>query len=618
MFARVLALSGAWDVVVLEKGRNMFSGLGGPTAKVTNAWANDELSYEVRTGPIDQDPVLEPRSFRASPSDGDRTYVGAVQTLPTTVGGGTVHFDAKARRLREVDFITNSLMGGTQDKPAIEGTTYTDWPFEYRHLEPFYGVAEEVLGVQGPAMRVGNNIYNPNPYESWRSTPFPMPPGVPMLSGLLPAEAADRLGYHAAPVPTAVTSRPYRDRPACSDCGFCLNYGCPTNAKSSGVWPFHDALATGATTLITEANAVSVEYGRGPSGRYRATGVTYLDDSGATRHVAGELVVLANSPIEAVRLGLLSGIGAALDPSGMLGKNLMFHLQTGAVAVMDQDIHSWRGRCSSHTLDAFAGSGPSPGRFDPAVPRGGIVEIGGNLNPVSQANAIDGAIFGDLHKLYMELGPFTKRLTTFTLQGEDMPQLTNYVDLDPELVDVWGQPVPRITYQNHAYELGAAAYYAPLMLAILETIGGPGSQYPVQTLASGVLPIGLLGGLPGAIASPIDNLFANSPISPIPASAHIMGTHRMALDQEGGPCDPYGRYWAFDNLYHVGGGLFPTAPGFNPTLTVWSLAYRAAAAVVSGVAGQSSYTSESIDADQLRLESVIRTLDPDTMIARVV
>src|SRR5579875_3067323 len=303
IFARVLARSGAWDVVVLEKGRNLFSGLG--SGAVSSVFANDEVGYRARTAPFMQDPLLEPRTFRPDPSAGARTFVGNVQFLPTTVGGGTVHFDAKMRRFREVDFVTNTLMGGGADRPAIPGTTYTDWPVQYPHLEPFYAVAEEILGVQGPARRVGGSVANPNPYESWRSTPYPMPPGVDMLSSLLAAESARRLGYHPAAVPTGVNSRPYRGRPACVDCGFCLNYGCPINAKTSGAWPVSDALATGRTTLLTEANVVGIEWGPGPNGRYRVTGVSYVDGDGRTQTVAADLVVLANTPIEATRLSIL-------------------------------------------------------------------------------------------------------------------------------------------------------------------------------------------------------------------------------------------------------------------------------------------------------------------------
>jgi choline dehydrogenase-like flavoprotein len=634
MVARVLARSGAFEVVVLEKGPNLFRNLGGDNSAVTNYFSNDEVGWESRTAPINQDPLLEPRSFRADTSAGARSFVGNVNDLPTTVGGATVHYDAKARRYREVDFVTNSLMGGSPDRPAIPGTTYADWPMSYHQLEPFYAVSEEVIGVQGPAYRSGGRVVNPNPYESPRSTPFPMPPGVPQLNSLLPAEAATRLGYAAPPVPTSIASRPYRGRAACNDCGYCLNYGCTIGAKGSGIWPLNEALATGRVTLISGANAIEVLYDppAAPGRRYIARGVRYLDPEGGSHTVTGDLVVLANSPIEATRLSLLSGIGqarpdemrissaqpTATEPSGLLGRNLMFHLQTAVETIVDRPIHSYRGRTSTHTLDAFAGSGPSPAEFDPSVPMGGIVEIGGNLNPVSEAEYFASFLTGSAHKALMSLGPFVDHLTTFTMQGQDMPQVTNYVDLDPALVDVWGQPVPRVTYKSHPYEVAASAYYLPKMVEIMEAIGGPGSAYPtVRPLV--VLPISpnepsLLPGQGGALVQ--EHLLGSLPINDIPASAHIMGTHRMALGDGYGPCDPYGRYWAFDNLFYAGGGLQPTAPGFNVTLTFWALSYWVAAAVVAGVGGQEAYTPADVADNLGGLIRVLKAVDPDTMIAR--
>ena len=629
--ARVLARSGRFDVVVLEKGRNFFRGLGGDAANVANLFANDEVGWEVRTPPINQDPLLEPRSFRTSPGV-TRSFVGNVNNLPTTVGGGTNHYDAKARRLREVDFITNRLMGGTPDRPAIDGTTYADWPMHYRHLEPFYAVMEEIIGVQGPAHRDSRGrVVNPNPYESWRSTPFPMPPGVGLLNSMLPAEAANRLGYHAAAVPTAIVSRPYRGRPACVDCGFCLSYGCPSNAKGGGVWQLQDALRTGRTELRSEVNVTRVEYSRARNGKFRATGVTYMNADGTTHTEKADLVVLANSPIEAARLSFVSGIGQGhpneqnikkaqptdTDPSGLLGRNLMFHLQTTVLAIVNQDIHSFRGRTSTHTLDAFAGAGPSPKQFNEANLRAGILEIGGNLNPVVEASEVAAFAHGELHKQYMQLGPFHKRLTTFTMQGEDMPQITNYVDLDPDIVDVYGVPVPRISYQSHPYELAASAFYIPLMLEIMEAIGGVGSAYPtVRTLAALPINTTLPPALPGAIDAPVQQILGNTPFNEIPASAHIMGTHRAALSPAHGPCDPYGRYWAFDNLYHAGGGLFATAPGYNVTLTIWALSYWVAAAILTATGGKQAYSNADVDKGQRRLLDVIRTMDADTMAAR--
>lgn len=634
MVARVLALSGNYEVVVLEKGRNFYTGLGGPASQVTNIFANDEIAYEASgVTPMDQDPVLEPRSFRTDPNAGARTFVGNVDNLPTTVGGGFIHADVKARRFREVDFIANSLLGGTSDEPAIPETSYSDWPQTYAHLEPFYAIAEEVVGVQGPAHRTDSGtIENPNPYESPRSTPFPLPPGTQQLNSLVLADACNRLGYTAAPFPTAIVSRPYRGRPACVNCDFCLDYGCPSNSKSGGVWELNDAMAAGAK-LVSEANVIRVEWGPSTGGRYRATGVTYLDSYGIEQTITADLVVLANNPIEATRLSILSGISKAPDesdlstlvttptePSGLLGRNLMLHLQTVALAIVDQDIHSWRGRTSSQVCDAFAGSGPSRAQFDPTVPMGGLVEIGGNLNPIQESLEIAQFFgYGTQHNQYMQLGPFSKHLTTFTLQGQDMPQLTNYVDLDPEIVDVWGQPVPRITYKNHPYELAAAGYYIPKMLEVMHAIGGPGSAYPtVHTLFAASINTALPAAFPGAVDTGLYPITSQTPFSDIPQDKHIMGTHRMGLDPGHGAVDPYGRYWAFDNLYYSGGGLYVTAPGFNVTLTMIALSYWVAAALVSRVGGRSSYTPGYISSTWSRLLDVILETDGNTMIAKAI
>jgi choline dehydrogenase-like flavoprotein len=250
---------------------------------------------------------------------------------------------------------------------------------------------------------------------------------------------------------------------------------------------------------------------------------------------------------------------------------------------------------------------------------GGILEIGGNLNPVQQASELAFAFYGARHKLLMQLAPFTSHITSFTLQGQDMPQLTNYVDLDPEIVDVYGQPVPRVTYRNHPYEIGASQYYTPKMLEMLAAIGGPGSPYPqVRTLFASSLNTTTPAVLPGSLDTSASPITGATPLSDIPQDKHIMGTHRIALDPVKGPCDPYGRYWAFENLYHAGGGLFVTAPGFNPTVTIYALSYWVAAAIVAGVGGSSSYTINQINSDWLRLLDVVTKLDATTMIARAI
>jgi len=150
----------------------------------------------------------------------DRVLVGDANGLPRNVGGAAVHADMKYPRFRPSDFQLGTLLG------AIPGASFTDWPVDYATLERFYVEIEQAVGVQGP--EVGGD-----PFAPAKSKPYPMPPGLPMYANTILAEAARRLGYHPFAYPTAVTSRPYRGRPACIDCGFCSGYGCPTHAKSS-------------------------------------------------------------------------------------------------------------------------------------------------------------------------------------------------------------------------------------------------------------------------------------------------------------------------------------------------------------------------------------------------
>src|SRR5205085_139184 len=90
--AEVLTAAG-WSVVMLEKGRNHLIDTTAPYAPRRH-FANDEIAAHNRflLGP---DPMLEPRTYRRDDDDGERLCTGEVNNLPSTVGGGGVHADAK-------------------------------------------------------------------------------------------------------------------------------------------------------------------------------------------------------------------------------------------------------------------------------------------------------------------------------------------------------------------------------------------------------------------------------------------------------------------------------------------------------------------------------------------
>jgi choline dehydrogenase-like flavoprotein len=530
MATRVLATNGL-KVCVLEAGNNYWLGLDDPAPdRPISLFSNDEIKMRAREL-IRQQARVEPRTFRASDADGERTYVGDVNALPKNVGGGWVHADMKTPRFAAFDFQLGTLLGD------VPGASFADWPLTYDELEPFYAAAERLIGVQGLA--------GADPFAEPRSGPYPMPPGPPMYVANLLSEGARKLGLHPFPYPGAVTSRPYRGRPPCNDCGFCSGYGCPINAKGS-VAPLRDALLTGnvqlrynaiATRLVTDAS------------RRRVTAVEYLDPDGNPASVRGDRIVLAASPIESARLLFESDLdGPGLgNSSGLVGRNLMFHHQTIGVGIYRQDLHGERGKSVTTGFSDFRGVPNDPDR-----PLGGIVEFGTNSEKIADARqSMDLGFRGATLKSYLRSSPFGRHIAVLIMQAEDAPQPTNRVDLDPRVKDINGRPVPRITYQAHPFEIFARNFYGP---KLVELHGAAGAQFAF-------------------VAPPNDG-------GPTPTSAHIMGTLRMGTDPATSVTDAFCKLHDLENVYSADGAPFPTGSGYNPTLTIQALALRTAGAMV--------------------------------------
>jgi choline dehydrogenase-like flavoprotein len=527
--ASVLCANGL-KVLVLEGGPNRFTGLDDPSPGMpTSTFANDDLKLGAR-GFVHQHPTVDARTFRSDEST-VRAVVGHVNGLPKTVGGGTVHADMKTPRFAPTDFQLGTLLG---DAREVSGVSFADWPVGYDALEPFYTHAEGVMGVQGLA--------GSSPFDPPRSAPYPMKPGVPMYLARRLSAGAAALGYHPQPQPSAITSRPYQGRPACVDCGFCGDFGCPTNAKgSAAVTTLRRALLTGNCQLRPETRVVRLVLS---STGTSVAGVEALGPSGERRTFTADRYVLAAGPIEDARLLLLSDPGGAGvgNSSGLVGRNLMFHLQTVAIGIFAERLHGHRGRTVTHGMTDFRGV---PG--DPSRPLGGVVEFGPSRFPIEEAQAY-GAMGARLKALIRQ-SPLRDHLCALVLHGEDAPQARNRVDLDPAVVDLDRLPVPRITYQNHAFELSARAFYGPKMIAIL----------------------GAAGALYGFIA----------PLDVPPRTRHVMGTLRFGASPATSVCAPSGRFHDVGNLYAADGSLFPTSSGFPPTLTITALSTYVAGEMVS-------------------------------------
>src|SRR5437867_4004275 len=571
--AHVLTAAGK-TVLVLETGGNPFPGLDDPKPLPFPLHSNDELKYSVRNF-IFQDPFLEPRTFRADDT-GPGALMDDVNSLPKAVGGAFQHADCKTPRFNAVDFRLKTAMDaliaanpgllvkGFNDQPA----NFADWPFTYDELEPFYAEAESLYGVQGLA---GDNVF-----ESRRSRAYPMPPGVPMYVALRLADGARRVtlpGYGPLSphtYPAAINSRFYGNRPPCVDCGLCSGFGCPNNSKGSpAVTTLRRALLTGRCQLRFNAQACRLVNDGG-----HVSTVEYVDGAGTRQRAAADAFVLAASPIESARLCLLSPTpgGAVLgNSSGQLGQNLMFHSQSNVNGFLPRRVHGQRGRAVTHGISDFRGVEPGGENIrlftvsgTPRVFLGGICEFGASQGqPISE----DGAVYaiqlpafrGFRARMGLPLknalrdGALGQHLFGLTMQAEDAPQRTNLVDLDPTYRDVYGLPVPRITYKPHTYEMAARMFYLPLMKQIVRNAGAPADK---------------------VFVTPTDQQQGAAP-----SSRHIMGTLRMGTDPATSVTNAGGRFHDVDNLYACDGSLFPTSSGYNPTLTIIAVALKIAHAI---------------------------------------
>lgn len=522
-------------VLVLETGPNYLEGLDDPAmGQPRPLYSNDELKLNRRFS-VFPDPLVSPRTFRPSSSGEPRTFVGEVNSLPQVVGGGTLHSSLKTPRLLPDDFRMGTLLG------SIPDASFADWPIGYDALEPFYLHVERLMGIQGLA--------GSHPLDPPRSAPFPLPPSPGMYISEVISRGTKKLGYHLFPLPSAVASQPYDGRPACNHCGFCGGYGCPINAKGApGVTALRRALLSRNCQLRAETRAVRLLLS---DSKREVVGVEAIDPKGERQIFRADRYVLAASAIEDARLLLMSTPGGVGNSSGLVGRNLMFHLETLVLGIFDERLHGHRGRTSTHGFLDFRGV---PG--DPNRPLGGIVEVSGVEYLINEALTYARILrlpffqfSGARLKSLMRQSPGRDRSIALGMLAEDAPQPTNRVDLDPEVRDLDGLPVARVSYSSHAFERTAQDFYKPKLLALL---GAAGARY----------------------AFPV-------PASEVPATRHIMGTLRFGSDPAKSVCNPQGRFHDVGNLYAADGSLFPTSSGCNPTLTIAALATRVAADMVS-------------------------------------
>jgi choline dehydrogenase-like flavoprotein len=442
------------------------------------------------------------------------------------VGSGTTVFGGLAWRYHPDDFRMASRYG------VPKGSSLVDWPIGYDDLEPWYDKAEHEIGVAGEAA---------NPHEGHRSRDYPMPPLPRRLAGDLLAAGARRLGLNTFRPPLLVNSVPHDGRAACIECGSCVGFHCPSDAKNgTHLTAIPRALATGRCHLVTGAMVTRIEHGADG----RVTGVRFMqhrpDGQVVATSARARMVVLSAGAIETARLLLASR--SALYPNGIgnthdqVGRHLQGHYYPTAFGLFDEEVHGSRGPgVTIATCDFNHGN--------PGIIGGAMLADDFVMPPIMFWET---ALPPGLPRWGPEAHRFMRENFRRVLQIKgpvhEIPNPDCRVDLGP-IADRWGMPVARLSGSTHAATVDTARFILGRAREWLEASGAR-------------------------------DVWGAEPRQHMSAGQHQAGTCRMGTDPKSSVTDSFGRVWDHDNLFVSDASLHPTNGGFNPVLTIMALAFR--------------------------------------------
>lgn len=456
-----------------------------------------------------------------------RTAVGREPCLPfggMGIGGGTLVYGAATWRLHESDFGTNSRDG-----------VGADWPISYKDLEPYYELVEKEIGVAGSA---GENPYLP-PMAA-----YPMPPHPFNFAANIFHKGCKKFNVNLLHTPSAINSKAYDGRPPCRYAAYCLT-GCDWGAKGSTLVTVIPKAAKLGARVIPDAFAFRLNLDK--SGRIAS--VSYFDRDKREREQKAKIFILCTGGVETPRLLLLSKSGSfpqgLANSSGLVGKNFMSHAQAIVYAQFPHEVGtglSYKGFSAHADVQDFYETNPQ----NPFV-RGYTLAV--MVAPPVMFLFFQGqnaTVWGQELKDNMREFPYTM---TIWLCGDDLPQESNRIELDPTVVDSNKIPVARTVHAWCPNDIALMESGIDKAKEICDAAGA-------RKLSSTPLPAGLGG------------------------SAHLLGTCRMGSNPRTSVVNPVGRSHDVKNLFIADASVFPTAGAVSPSLTIQALAARTAHHIV--------------------------------------
>ncbi len=546
------------NVVALERGRpqSTVPDFQGPQI-------HDELRYSVRKA-LMQDNTREAVTFRNRSDQVALPMRRWEGFLPGTgVGGAMVHWNGQTYRFQDTDFRqkshTEARYGPRFMDPELR---IQDWGVTAAELEPHYDHFEYLLGVSGQAGHVrGQKIAGGNPFEDSRSRPYPTPPMKEPYGSALFRKAAQSLGYHPFPQPSANLSQNYTNPEGmtlrtCMFCGFCERYGCEHYAKSSPQTILLPRLYREPRfTLRTQCQVLRINL---DSARRRAVSVTYADAAGQTFEQPAGLIVVGMYALNNVRLLLLSGVGQAYDPAterGTVGRNYAYQTTSAVQVFFDERTHInpfMRSGANGTVMADFVSDNFDHGPLG-FVGGGYIGEVMSHGRPIEFHPTPPGTpAWGSAWKQAVKA--HYKHTSVVNIHGSSSAHRANHLDLDPTYLDAWGLPLLRMTFDFPPNDLRLSAHLTDKALQIGRAMGGR------QVAGS-------------ARKGPYNSMQYQT--------THNTGGTVMGSDPATSVVNRFLQSWDVSNLFVIGASNFPQNASYNPTNTVGALAYWSADAIVN-------------------------------------
>lgn len=446
------------------------------------------------------------------------------------VGGRSIMWGRQVYRLSDLDFEANARDGHG-----------VDWPIRYADIAPWYDHVESFIGVSGE--RLGLAQLPDGQF---------LPPMPLNCAEQLVRERVSR-SFNGERVLTigrcAILTAPHGGRAPCHYCGPCER-GCITRSYFSSVGvTLPVAEATGRLTLRPWSVVHSVIY---DATRDRATGVRVIDgQSKQPLEFTARIIFLCASALESARILLNStsprwrtGLG---NSSGELGRNLMDHTMGGGAGGRIEgmeDKHTFGSRPNGIYLARFRNVKTA----HPDFLRGYAFQGGAGRGGWGRGTDLPG--FGkQLKETLRTPGPWGFGFYGF---GECLPRPTNYIELDPQLVDAWGIPALRIHCRWGDNERTMLKDMAVTAGEMLESAGAKDISTYVQDNPPGL-------------------------------TIHEMGTARMGRDPKTSVLNGHNQVHDAKNVFVTDGACMGSSANQNPSITYMALTARAAAFAVESM-----------------------------------